>query len=148
MVGPAPGVGKESARPIRWPDFVYIGVSRAGSTWLYQVLAEHPDIAMPRAKEIQFFDKNYHRGARWYGDFFAATPRGKLTGEIWHDYFLDAQVAGRMRAHCPGVKIIATLREPADWAQSRWAWAREVEDVGGVALDEYVRRPGVVSTPE
>ncbi len=128
---------------MRWPDFIYIGVSRAGSTWLYQVLSEHPGITMPRAKEIQFFDKNYERGAAWYGTFFAGIGAGQITGEVWHDYFIDPLVAARMNEHCPNIRLLVTLREPIDWTRSRLAWAREVEGVGALTLEAYLARPAV-----
>lgn len=32
-----------------------LGVTRAGSTWLYRYLAGHPDCALPRVKELHYF---------------------------------------------------------------------------------------------
>lgn len=33
-----------------------LGATRAGSTWLYRYLADHPDCALPHVKELHYFD--------------------------------------------------------------------------------------------
>lgn len=33
-----------------------LGATRAGSTWLYRYLADHPDCALPRVKELHYFN--------------------------------------------------------------------------------------------
>lgn len=38
------------------PKFIGIGAPRAGTTWLYTILMEHPDIALPLLKELHYFD--------------------------------------------------------------------------------------------
>lgn len=124
---------------IRWPDFLYVGTSRTASTWLDQVLREHPDIRMPAPREIQYFDKNYERGPNWYGRFFEKAG-AYVTGEVWHDYFLDPRAAERIHKDCPNVRIIATLREPVDRAVSRFNWSRANEKEGDVPLDQFALR--------
>lgn len=44
------------------PDFLCIGAQKAGTTWLYQALRQHPQVSMPPIKEIHYFD----RGKRPY----------------------------------------------------------------------------------
>jgi len=39
-----------------FPDFLGIGAQRAGSTWLYRNLQNHPDIWLPPIKELHYFD--------------------------------------------------------------------------------------------
>ena len=41
------------------PHFLGIGAQRAGTTWLHSTLASHPEIWMPRIKEIHYFDRKY-----------------------------------------------------------------------------------------
>jgi len=38
------------------PYFVCIGAQKAGTTWLYDNLCQHPEVWMPPVKEIHFFD--------------------------------------------------------------------------------------------
>lgn len=52
----------------RKPDFVGIGAQKAGTTWLSQMLAQHPAIWTPPFKEVQFFNHRFieeHRN--WLG---------------------------------------------------------------------------------
>jgi hypothetical protein len=37
------------------PDFLCVGAQKAGTSWLYQQLAEHPDFWMPPLKGIALF---------------------------------------------------------------------------------------------
>jgi hypothetical protein len=39
------------------PDFLCIGAQKSGTSWLYRVLMEHPQIFMPPIKELHFFDR-------------------------------------------------------------------------------------------
>lgn len=38
------------------PDFLGIGLQKAGTSWLYEQLSRHPEIWMPKRKELHFFD--------------------------------------------------------------------------------------------
>ncbi|MBX9459239.1 MAG: sulfotransferase [Rhizobium sp.] len=38
------------------PDFIGIGAQKAGTTWLYDMLAQNPSIWLPPLKEVHFFD--------------------------------------------------------------------------------------------
>lgn len=40
----------------RYPDFLCIGAQKAGTTWLSNNLARHPDIWVPPKKELHYFD--------------------------------------------------------------------------------------------
>ncbi len=40
------------------PDFLCIGAQKAGTTWLWRNLAQHPDIWMPPRKELHYFDRS------------------------------------------------------------------------------------------
>lgn len=40
------------------PDFLCIGAQKAGTTWLYNILCDHPDFSMPPIKEFHYFDRS------------------------------------------------------------------------------------------
>ena len=40
------------------PDFLVIGAQKAGATWIYNVLKEHPDVFMPESIEISHFNRH------------------------------------------------------------------------------------------
>jgi hypothetical protein len=43
----------------RYPDFLCIGAQRAGTSWLYSNLRQHPQIWLPPLKELHYFDTNW-----------------------------------------------------------------------------------------
>jgi hypothetical protein len=56
------GVLVQSAVIRRGPDFIGIGLQKAGTRWLYNQLEQHPDFWMPPIKELHFFDRPFpHR---------------------------------------------------------------------------------------
>ena len=40
------------------PQFLGIGAARAGTTWLFKQLDRHPDVWMPRIKELHYFTRS------------------------------------------------------------------------------------------
>jgi hypothetical protein len=42
---------------VRGPDFIVIGAQRSGTTWLYYVLRQHPELWLPPVKELHYFDR-------------------------------------------------------------------------------------------
>jgi hypothetical protein len=38
------------------PNFIYIGTSKAGSTWLFDILSRHPEVYITPTKGLYFFD--------------------------------------------------------------------------------------------
>ena len=39
------------------PDFIGIGTQKAGTTWLYDMLAQNPSVWLPPLKELHYFDR-------------------------------------------------------------------------------------------
>ena len=106
------------------PTFLGIGVPRAGTTWLHELLAAHPDVYVPnRRKEIHFFDKHYELGIHWYEGFFPSdehASRYQAIGEITARYFCCDHCAERI-SQVPSVrKLILILRNPVDRAYSHY----------------------------
>ncbi|KQT85083.1 sulfotransferase [Aurantimonas sp. Leaf443] len=109
------------------PDFIIIGSMKSGTTTLYRLLSLHPDIGMSRDKETDFFIEtmNFPRGLQWYSDQFPAGR--KVYGEASPNYTKTDDFTGvpaRIKAHCPGVKLIYVVRDPVDRfvSQYRHSW--------------------------
>jgi len=94
-------------------DFLCVGTYRAGTTWMYKMLEQHPDIWLPNEKEIMFFSHHYEKGTDWYLEFFKDHDKNKLTGEICPTYLSEENSAARIAKLAPTAKIILTLREPS-----------------------------------
>jgi Sulfotransferase family len=48
---------KPLARKKKFPDFLIIGAQKAGTTWLHRNLQAHPQVWMPKEKELHYFDE-------------------------------------------------------------------------------------------
>jgi len=115
--------------PSRSPDFFIAGATRAGSTYLYHLVADHPDIFMPAVKEPSYFnhDGRYTPDLKRYRDYFYGYGGQALIGEATPLYwnvgtFYDAggvlrfgrpgSPMERIKQARPDAKIIITLRDP------------------------------------
>jgi hypothetical protein len=119
------------------PNFLYIGAAKAGSSWLYSVLSEHPEVYIPFGKRTYFFDRYYDRGMDWYRSHFKTAPQQRAVGEICHSYFLSAETASRIRADLPDVKLICCLRNPLDRLVSAYLYEREHTAQGRLSFSDF-----------
>jgi hypothetical protein len=95
-------------------ELVGVGPQRAGTTWLFECLRDHPELCFPRAvKETFFFDRHFASGWAWYLAHFDAPGPGQRLAEIGPTYFADPAAAERIHAHNPGCRVIVSLRDPA-----------------------------------
>src|SRR5579859_8087528 len=96
------------------PNFLHLGPSKTGSTWLHEVLISHPEIYFTGAKDLYFFSRYYDRGLGWYAaQFRDARPEHEIIGEFSQDYLACPEGPERIR-EClgPDVRLMVTLREP------------------------------------
>lgn len=110
------------------PHFLIAGAPRAGTTWLCELLARHPDIclAKPIKPEPKFFlvDELYAKGLDHYRrTWFAEVPTGAVTGEKSSNYLESPTAAARVARDLPQVRLIFILRDPVDRAWSNWRWS-------------------------
>ncbi len=98
--------------------FVGIGAQKCASTWIYDVLQDHPEVCLSKEKEIDFFSYRYGYGYQWYERNWSHCDAGKLRGEVSPSYFCEPAVPSRLKAYAPDTKIILSLRDPVDRAIS------------------------------
>ncbi len=109
------------------PDFLCVGAQKSGTTSIHDILNAHPEVFVPREKELHFFDdnKNFTRGHEYYERFFKAVQNETAVGEITPSYMFLEDVPGRIRATLSdGVRLIFMLRNPADRAFSHYLMSR------------------------
>lgn len=112
--------------------FLGIGAQKAGTTWLYERLRNHPRLCFPAGKEVHFWDNHLRRGVEWYRRLFAVDD-GKLHGEITPRYaILSADKIRACHAAFPHLKIIYTLRNPIDraWSAAKMELLNQGRSVG------------------
>lgn len=105
-----------------------IGAQRSGTTYLYRVLDEHPDIVMARPvyPEPKFFldPDNFAKGHEWYhATYFADTDGVAVRGEKSTSYMESADAAKRVATMLPEAQILVLLRNPVDRAVSNWKFS-------------------------
>lgn len=111
------------------PRVIVVGAQRCGTTTLYRVLSEHPDIVRPTlSKGIFYFDINYASGPRWYRAHFplAAVARRRVRGsepvafESSGYYSFHPLAPARIGEDLPGVKLVLMVRDPVERAYSAY----------------------------
>jgi hypothetical protein len=105
------------------PDFIIIGAQKCGTSTMFHHLRKHPDIFLPRKKELHFFDENYDKGMEFYLHFFnrkKMPERQFCSGEASPFYFFHPLAASRIYQHFPDIKLILLLRNPINRAYSNY----------------------------
>ena len=125
------------------PNFLIIGSQKAGTTSLYHILKQHPQIFMPETKEVNFFfkDDEFARGPEHYGTHFADAENQLALGEASPGYICHPEVPARIHALLPDVKLILTVRNPIKRAVSQyWDNRRHLNEplTFAQALDAYL----------
>lgn len=98
--------------------FLGIGAQKAGTTWLHTMLSQHPSLALPEAKELHYWDKQFPAApVQNYLNFFHRTDR--LEGEITPSYAtLPVSTIQVIHQHLPDLRLIHSLRNPIERAWS------------------------------
>jgi Sulfotransferase domain len=106
--------------------FVGIGAPRCGTTWVAQCLNEHPEIFVPEVKETSFFSRynRYIKGIEQYRKYFTSAGDASIWGEFSTEYFTHPEVAERILAVNPNVKILVCLRHPVERCFSHYLYSR------------------------
>jgi hypothetical protein len=98
--------------------FVGIGAQKCASTWLYEILQDHPQVVLSTHKETDFFSYHYGRGLQWYERQFPTQRSACLSGEISPSYLISGDVPERLASFAPDAKILVSLRDPVERAIS------------------------------
>ena len=110
--------------PVRTlPDFLIIGAQKCGTTFLYQLLVQHPHVKPAFAKEVHYFDLNFRKGNNWYRSNFPLQTRNSrkyITGEASPYYLFHPHAPRRASAVVPDAKLVVLLRNPVDRAYSHY----------------------------
>jgi len=131
------------------PNFFIAGAGKSGTTKLWAILRQHPDVYFPKEKEPIFFATypseprsamlgltsfwgrplvggNYKLGLDWYLQLFEDWNQQARIGEASGFYFFDPSSAELLSRHVPDAKLIFILRDPVDrvysqyWQEKKW----------------------------
>ena len=124
------------------PNFLYIGASKAGSTWIFEALKAHPQVYVPPAKDLYYFTRYYDRGIDWYEGFFRDAGTGhRAIGELSISYLIREKALRRIGRDLPEARILISLRNPIGRAWSAYTFLRRNNTISvpfREAIDEKI----------
>lgn len=130
------------------PDFFILGAQKAGTTWLWSMLEQHPGTSLPEEKEIHYFGSSelYAKGDDWYFKHFSGLDPNKVIGEASTSHFYDhvpywynksnqiefdeslPTIPELILQKFPNAKFIVVLRDPVRRAISAYShWMKQGE---------------------
>lgn len=128
------------------PTFYCIGAQKAGTTWLYDCLAEHPEVFVPEHKEVNWFrgwrgrpSQYATRGLGPYERLFDGAAGRLARGDI-SPGLLAAGCASTLERLTPDAKILVMLRDPASRAHSHYHMLAGRAELG-FTFDELLADP-------
>jgi hypothetical protein len=103
-------------------DFICVGVQKAGTTTLHDILRQHHQLCLPQKKETHFFSDEdiYNKGTSHYLKYFDNSKLYKFYGEVDPEYSYFLESAERIFNTFGRIKIIFILRNPIDRAYSHY----------------------------
>lgn len=108
----------------RGPDYLIVGAQKSGTTALFHLLQQHPQIAK-QSGEIHYFDLHFDKGQEWYEKRFTPFQQeGLIAGDKSPYYLFHPLVAERVFQLYPKVKIFVVLRNPVDRSYSQYWFNR------------------------
>lgn len=108
-----------------------IGVNKAGTSWLYYVLAQHPDVFMAAEKELYFFGDEGVAGERTatQADYHAHFPfdeHYRYFGDATVMYYRHPSTADEIYAYNPKAQVLAIVRDPIQRLLSQFQYHKQL----------------------
>lgn len=157
MTDPSREPGREGARRGRQapaipdgatigpPDFIGVGVHKAGTTWWWALLIGHPDVdGVPRRKELHLLERMREgpitdEQREWYFRQFPRLP-GHIAGEWTPRYQALPPMPGIIADVAPEARLLTILRDPVERYRSGFKQWQEQAKRRSLKRDEKVGR--------
>lgn len=110
-----------------------VGVNKAGTSWLYELLSAHPQVFMSVEKELHHFGEEHPDGLAAYHAHFpfdapfnnAGRPY-RYFGEATPFYCHDAAIARQIQQYAPEAKVLAIVRDPVARLHSQFRYHKQL----------------------
>lgn len=142
-------------------DFFVVGAARSGTTTLYQYLSQHPQVFLPRVKELNYFskvssnqpqdyalpkpEKEYHtkiiQSPVVYKNLYNSARLDQIKGDVSPSYLWHEETPAALKAHNPKAKIIISLRHPVERAFSHYLMAKSVGYEKSTDFQQAIHEP-------
>ena len=120
---------KGSRAADRKVGFLIVGTQKGGTTALAAYLARHPQVFIPPAKEVHFFDNEEHNWCQpdWslYHYHFRDASESQLWGEATPITMWWRPAIERLWTYNQNMRLIVILRNPITRAYSHWNMERQ-----------------------
>lgn len=104
-------------------NFIIAGVQKAGTTALFDYLADDSAFSLSKVKEVHFFDdESLDWATPDYGPYHAQFEweRDAIRGEATPIYMYWPRCLERIATYNPSIKLVVMLRDPVERAWSHW----------------------------
>lgn len=137
------------------PDFFIVGAPKSATTYLDRCLRMHPDVFIPRRKEVHFFGADLTKIPNEYFVFdegsylklFKDAGDKQLIGESSVMYLYSRTAAREIKAFNPAAKAIIMLRNPVEMlyayhSQLYWGAYEDIAEFSEALAAEAERKQG------
>lgn len=127
-----------------------VGVQKAATSTLHNLLIRHRNVARPPRKELHFFDDNRRNWQRPdYSTYRVrrTRPWQRIAGDATPIYLMWPHALERMWRYNQQMRLIASFRDPIERAYSHWAMQASRSD-GFPSFDEVVAEWHVPTAPD
>lgn len=108
------------------PSFYGIGAQGAATAWLHGMLKRHPQVHLPKRKEVHYWDLHRDRQLQWYREHFVP---GQINGDVTPAYaMLPEATIAEIHALTPTARVLFSMSHPLDRAWSFVLMAARKED--------------------
>lgn len=113
-------------------DFFCIGAAKCRTTWLAHCLDEHPEVAISKVKEPDFFSQSlglfimhdnpsFLKDWDWYTSLWDHAPADAVKGDFSIALLNNYETAPKaIKEYCPDAKFLVSLRDPVKRAYSHY----------------------------
>lgn len=101
-------------------DIFHVGPPKTATTWVYQCMKEHPEVAVTAQDTVHFYDIFYNYGKDWYLQQFLNDTPGMKRLDATPSYIQSAQAIERLTRDNPQARFIVGLRDPVERAFSHY----------------------------
>lgn len=134
---------------MKLPNFLVVGASRCGTTYLYQLLSQHSAIFLPSTqsespatKDTHFFDTKYYYEGEVkidnYANLFQGVKKGQVAGEVATSYMYFEWVPELIANYLGDIQLIFLMRNPIDRAYSQY-WRQLIQGKETLAFDKAIK---------
>jgi hypothetical protein len=104
---------------------IIIGAGRSGTTTLFKMMEQHPEVCFSDIKEVNYFSVPdlYKRGVAYLHSFYKKWNNEAVVALADTYLMIDHDAIAKLHDYNPEMKIIVMLRNPVDRAYSSYNYS-------------------------